>query len=82
MYNMKMVRKGNKMEQNERRLPIIESRKMRRSCPECGSRDVKHHKREGEIVCENCGFVILAKTYGQLGKGTRKGSGGVYKRRP
>ena len=70
------------MEQNERRLPIVHPRQAKKGCPECGSRHVKHHKPEGEIVCEDCGFVILDKTYGQIGKGTRKGSGGVYKRRP
>jgi len=70
------------MEQDERRLTIIRPHQATRVCPDCGSRNIKHHKQEGEIVCENCGFVILDKTYGQIGKGTRKGSGGVYKRRP
>ena len=70
------------MNQDESRLPMIESRKFKRCCPECGSRNMKHHKQEGEIVCEKCGFVILDKTVGQIGKGTRKGTGGVYKWRP
>jgi len=70
------------MEQNERRLPILHPPQTARVCPECGGRKTKHHKQEGEIVCEECGYVILEKTFGQLGKGTRKGSGGTYKTRP
>jgi predicted RNA-binding Zn-ribbon protein involved in translation (DUF1610 family) len=42
-------------------------------CPNCGapSKRIKHHKREGEMVCHACGFIVDEKTWGQLGKGTR-----------
>jgi ribosomal protein S27AE len=45
----------------------------RKKCPNCGASVdlIKHHKREGEIVCHICGFVVGEKTIGQLGRGTR-----------
>jgi ribosomal protein S27AE len=70
------------MERNDRRLPIIHSRQEGGICPECGNRSLKHHKQEGEIVCEKCGYVLKDKTFGQIGKGTRKGSGGAYNKYP
>jgi len=81
--NKKTDKEGDtEMERNNARLPTIHSSNESGTCPECGNRSLKHHKREGEIVCEKCGFVLKDKTFGQLGKGTRKGSGGIYKKFP
>jgi ribosomal protein S27AE len=49
----------------------------REKCPSGGNHSFKHSKREGEIVCIKCGAVEKDHTIGQLGRGTRKGSGGT-----
>jgi hypothetical protein len=53
----------------EKYIPLNQTR----NCPNCGadSKNIKHHKREGERVCHACGFIVDEKTWGQLGKGTR-----------
>jgi len=62
----------------EKYVPLIQ----RKNCPNCGAgrKDIKHHKREGEMVCHLCGYIVAEKTVGQLGKGTR--SRGCYSQTP
>jgi ribosomal protein S27AE len=55
----------------------LEIPKEREKCPSGGNHIFKHMKREGEFTCIKCGYVQQDRTFGQLGRGTRKGSGGT-----
>jgi ribosomal protein S27AE len=55
----------------------LEASEEKEECPSGGDHVFKHAKREGEFVCVKCGYVPQDHTFGQLGRGTRKGSGGT-----
>jgi transcription initiation factor TFIIB len=37
--------------------------KIAKTCPECGSLNMRHHSEKGEIVCNDCGLVIEDKLF-------------------
>ena len=55
-----------------------------KKCPECGSVHLRYYPDEGEIVCQDCGFVIEESMVdtgqdagGQFDKSEKKGRGGA-----